>query len=103
MTSPYNITQQDAIVALLGAALGTAGGYGLYKSVTPKENQSAGKGISSALLGGLSGGGLGLAGSKWYSTVGDAMRLESLTKRQNAVSDVQAKKDAIRAAQQGSK
>lgn len=99
----YDINQQDALVALLGAAVGTAGGYGLYRSLVPKDNQGISGSISSALLGGLSGGGLGLAGSKWYSAVGDAMRLEAAKKQQEATAKVQTQQKNLNAAQQGSK
>lgn len=97
----YDINQQDALIALLGAGLGTAGGYGLYRLLTPAKNQTLTGGAGSALLGGLGGGGLGFAGSKWYSSVGDAMHLEALKKQQEAIAKVQAKQKDFNAARQG--
>lgn len=94
----YDVSQQDALVALLGAGLGGAGGYGLYKYLTPEKSQSAGKGTAAAILGSLAGGGLGLAGSHEYSAARDAMKLEALNKQQAKEDKVQAKIKEIEAA-----
>ena len=94
----YDVSQQDALLALLGAGLGGAGGYGLYKYMTPEEDQSSGKGTTAAILGSLAGGGLGFAGSREYSAARDAMKLEALDKTQAKEEKIQGKIKDIEAA-----
>lgn len=94
----YDVSQQDALIALLGAGLGGAGGYGLYKYIVPEEDQSSGKGTTAAILGALAGGGLGFAGSREYSATQDAMKLQALDKAQAKEQQVQDKIKNIEAA-----
>jgi hypothetical protein len=98
-----NLNSQDALIALLGSAVGTAGGYGLYKLLTPKQNQTTAKGLGSALIGGAGGAGLGLLGSKWYSATGDAMRLEGLKRQAEVAAKVKEQAKNLDAARQESK
>lgn len=67
------LDSNDLLYALLGAGLGGAGGYGLYKLLTPKNKQTLGLGLGSSALGALAGGGLGYLGSKEYRATRAAM------------------------------
>ena len=61
----YAVDGTDALAAVLAASLGSAGGYGLYKALVPKEKQTLGKALGFTLTGGLGAGGLGYAGSHY--------------------------------------
>lgn len=67
------LDSNDLLYALLGAGLGGAGGYGLYKLLTPKNKQTLSLGLGSSALGALAGGGLGYLGSNEYQATRAAM------------------------------
>ena len=89
------LNTQDALYALLGAGLGGAGGYGLYKLLTPNKNQTTGLGLGSAALGALAGGGLGYAGSNKYQEIRAAMFGEALKKKEEIGKKVQEQLESL--------
>lgn len=86
---------RDALYALLGAGLGGAGGYGLYKLLTPKDRQSSNVGIGATALGALAGGGLGYLGHNKYQEIQAAMLAESIKKREEIAKKVQEKLESL--------
>jgi hypothetical protein len=90
-----DLDTQDALYAVLGAGLGGAGGYGLYKLLTPTKYQTTGLGLGSAALGALAGGGLGIIGSNKYDEIRAAMLAEGLKVKEEIAKKVQDKINAL--------
>lgn len=83
------LDSNDVLYALLGASLGGAGGYGLYKYFTPKDKQTSGLGIGAGVLGALAGGGLGYLGSEEYQATRAAMTAAAAAKVKEIAKRVQ--------------
>lgn len=90
-----NLDSNDLLYALLGAGIGGAGGYGLYKLLTPKTKQTLGLGLGSGALGALAGGGLGYLGSNEYQAIRAAMSEAAAAKAKEIGKKVQEAIDKV--------
>lgn len=85
----------DGLYALLGAGLGGAGGYGLYRLISNPKTRNTPLAISAALLGAAAGGNIGWQSSKEYRRVKSKMLAEGLKKQEEIAKNVQDQIDSL--------